>query len=177
MTSSTREKYIESHDSAEYDLAVAKFENDDKSGKITDPAERMSREQDLQKLKVGTKFKKEYRDLYNSEKLNRQEMYDYIDSIPNGKKTFEQILAYGDALVKAGIIKKNKFRDKYGNLLPRDSDSSSGKKVVSKYRYAVSRTAGGAAPSTSVKFQKSNAPRVAATRISKPKVTLTKSRV
>ena len=67
----------------------------------------------LKKLEVGKDFSKETRDLYG---LGKNDLRNLIESSDDGDKALNDILAYGDALVNAGIISRNKFRDRYGNI-------------------------------------------------------------
>lgn len=66
----------------------------------------------LKKLEVGKNFMKETRDLYE---LGKRDFKKLIETAEDGEKVLKEVLAYGDALAKAGI-EKNKFRDKYGNV-------------------------------------------------------------
>ncbi|TWO98888.1 hypothetical protein EUA78_00520 [TM7 phylum sp. oral taxon 351] len=66
----------------------------------------------LKKLEVGKNFMKETRDLYE---LGKRDFKKLIETAEDGEKVLKEVLAYGDALAKAGI-EKNKFRDKYGNI-------------------------------------------------------------
>ena len=67
----------------------------------------------LKKLEVGKDFSKETRDLYG---LGKNDLRNLIESSDDGDKVLNDVLAYGDALVNAGIINKNKFRDRYKNI-------------------------------------------------------------
>lgn len=67
----------------------------------------------LKKLEVGKDFTKETRDLYG---LGKDDFRNLIESSEDGNKILDDVLAYGDALVKAGIISRNKFRDRSGNI-------------------------------------------------------------
>ena len=67
----------------------------------------------LRKLEVGKDFTKETRDLYG---LGKNDLRNLIESSDDGDKVLSNVLAYGDALVNAGIISRNKFRDRYGNI-------------------------------------------------------------
>ena len=67
----------------------------------------------LKKLEVGKDFSKETRDLYG---LGKNDLRNLIESSDDGDKVLNNVLAYGDALVNAGIISRNKFRDRYGNI-------------------------------------------------------------
>ena len=67
----------------------------------------------LRKLEVGKDFTKETRDLYG---LGKNDLRNLIESSEDGNKVLDNVIAYGDALVKAGVINRNKFRDRYGNV-------------------------------------------------------------
>lgn len=67
----------------------------------------------LKKLEVGKDFSKETRDLYG---LGKNDLRNLIESSDDGDKVLNNVLAYGDALVNARIISRNKFRDRYGNI-------------------------------------------------------------
>jgi hypothetical protein len=114
----------------DYKLAKAQFEEDSLKGKIS-KAEMINRKAALKKAEVGTKYTKDTREYYDS--LSKDEVYDLVTSDPNGQKVLDNILAYGDSLVNAGVSDKNKFRDKYGNL----SLKPKGKKGSGSKRKAV----------------------------------------
>ena len=67
----------------------------------------------LKKLEVGKDFSKETRDLYG---LGKNDLRNLIESSDDGDKVLNNVLAYGDALVNARIINRNKFRDRHGNI-------------------------------------------------------------
>jgi hypothetical protein len=89
----------------EYEDKLAKGEYSRKS--------KIEAQNKLKKLEVGKDFTKETRDLYG---LGKNDLRNLIESSDDGDKVLNDVLAYGDALVKAGIISRNKFRDKYGNI-------------------------------------------------------------
>ena len=89
----------------EYEEKSAKGEYSRKS--------RIEAQNKLRKLEVGKDFTKETRDLYG---LGKDDFRNLIESSEDGNKVLDSVLAYGDALVKAGIISRNKFRDRSGNL-------------------------------------------------------------
>jgi hypothetical protein len=89
----------------EYEEKSAKGEYSRKS--------RVEAQNKLKKLEVGKDFTKETRDLYG---LGKDDFRNLIESSEDGNKVLDNVLAYGDALVKAGIISRNKFRDRSGNI-------------------------------------------------------------
>ena len=108
----------------EYDEKLAKGEYS-RRGKI-------EAEGRLKKLEVGKNFMKETRDLYE---LGKRDFKKLIKTAEDGEKVLKEVLAYGDALAKAGI-EKNKFRDKYGNV-----------KLDSERGGSRERSSGGGTPS------------------------------
>nr|DAO11169.1 MAG TPA: PolyVal ADP-Ribosyltransferase [Caudoviricetes sp.] len=108
----------------EYDEKLAKGEYS-RRGKI-------EAEGRLKKLEVGKNFMKETRDLYE---LGKRDFKKLIETAEDGEKVLKEVLAYGDALAKAGI-EKNKFRDKYGNV-----------KLDSERGGSRERSSGGGTPS------------------------------
>lgn len=125
MSTDDRKKLFNTQKDAEYQLAKAEFEKDDKNGNMT-TAEKIRRTNELQKLEVGSKFDKNVRDIHS---LGKQDVYDLVTSDKNGKAILDQLLAYDDALTAAGVQSKNKFRDKYGNVAvaPKQKGSGSGR--------------------------------------------------
>ena len=89
----------------EYEEKSAKGEYSRKS--------RIDAQNKLKRLEVGKDFSKETRDLYG---LGKDDLRNFIESSEDGNKVLDNVIAYGDALVKAGIIGRNKFRDRYGNV-------------------------------------------------------------
>ena len=74
---------------------------------------RIDAQNKLRKLEVGKDFSKETRDLYG---LGKDDLRNLIESSEDGNKVLDNVIAYGDALVRAGITSRNKFRDRYGNV-------------------------------------------------------------
>lgn len=114
-------EYYKSPD-AEYRAKLAAFQQDDKDGKIRD-IERIKRTRELDKLRIGSVYSKDLRDL-NS--LPKAQVYQYISNNPNGKALADQLLAYNDNLVAAGLISNNPYRDKYGNVRFKPPERKSG---------------------------------------------------
>lgn len=89
----------------EYEEKSAKGEYSRKS--------RIDAQNKLKRLEVGKDFSKETRDLYG---LGKDDLRNLIESSEDGNKVLDNVIAYGDALVRAGITNRNKFRDRYGNV-------------------------------------------------------------
>lgn len=89
----------------EYEEKSAKGEYSRKS--------RIDAQNKLKRLEVGKDFSKETRDLYG---LGKDDLRNLIESSEDGNKVLDNVIAYGDALVRAGITSRNKFRDRYGNV-------------------------------------------------------------
>ena len=83
----------------------------------------------LRKLEVGKDFTKETRDLYG---LGKNDLRNLIESSDDGDKVLNNVLAYGDALVNAGIISRNKLRDRYGNISLSSTTSNKSRSSNSK---------------------------------------------
>lgn len=135
-TPQQREKLAYSQNDYDYKLAKAKYEKDTLEGTIS-RAEQINRQQSLKKAEVGAKFTKDTRESYNS--LSKAELETLAANDENGKKIWEDAVAYGDALVDAGIIKKNKLRTAAKGSGGRKKGSKKGKgkggKKASKYDY------------------------------------------
>jgi len=111
---------------------AAQKEFDSKSSSWS-TVEKAKKQKELNKLAVQKDYDNDTVDLYN---MSKQDAYNLVSTDPDGKKKVEGILAYGDALVNAGLEKTNKFRDKYGNVKLDDGSkkSGSGKKGGKKGR-------------------------------------------
>lgn len=133
MDERERDDYIRTNNDAEYKLALANFANDKAEGKLS-RVEEMRRKNELSKKQVGAGFDKDVREFYE---LSKGDIEDYITGNNDGEEVAKKLLAYDDALVKAGVIEKNKFRDKYGSesfiTKKKGSGGKGGKK--SKYDY------------------------------------------
>ena len=81
----------------------------------------------VRKAQVGKDTPKSYRDMYGSSKQNFNIMLKEMDSDQERNEAMTKVLEYGDKLVAAGLEKKNKFRDKYGNVDFEDSKDKKGK--------------------------------------------------
>lgn len=102
-----REKLAYSQNDYDFKLAKAKYEENKLNGTIS-RADDINAQQALRKAAVGADFTKDTRESYNA--LSKAELQALAENDPNGKKIWEDALAYGDALVKAGLTKKNKLR-------------------------------------------------------------------
>lgn len=105
----------------EYEDKLAKGEYSRKS--------KIEAQNKLRKLEVGKDFTKETRDLYG---LGKNDLRNLIESSDDGDKVLNNVLAYGDALVNAGIISRNKFRDRYGNISLSSTTSNKSRSSSSK---------------------------------------------
>lgn len=85
--------------------------------------EKAKKQKALDLLTVQKDYNNDTVDLYN---MSKQDVYDLVSKDPDGNKKVQDILAYGDALVNAGVDKTNKYRDKYGNLKLDDGSKKSG---------------------------------------------------
>lgn len=105
----------------EYEDKLAKGEYSRKS--------KIEAQNKLRKLEVGKDFTKETRDLYG---LGKNDLRNLIESSDDGDKVLNDVLAYGDALVNTGIISRNKFRDRYGNISLSSTTSNRSRSSSSK---------------------------------------------
>lgn len=108
----------------EYEYQKQKFEDEKDS---YNEIERAQKEQEIVKLGIKKDYDEITTDLYD---LNKGDAYAYVTSKgKDGEAAFMKAVEYGDKLVEAGIIDKNKWRDKYGNIdLESGSKSGKGKK-------------------------------------------------
>lgn len=131
-SSADRTKALNSQADYEYKVAQAQYDNNKALGKLT-TAQNIKAQNDVTKAKAGSTYDKNVRDLYS---LNSDDLSTYLTTSEPGvdKATLgKQILAYGDALVTAGVITKNKFRTKSGAVtLGKISSSGSGKSFKTK---------------------------------------------
>ena len=105
---------------AEYDK---KKNNGDFDGrKVQELQERMK----VRKAEIGKDTPKSYRDMYSSGKQSFNMLLKEMDSDQERNEAMTKVLEYGDKLVAAGLEKKNKFRDKYGNVDFEDSKDKKG---------------------------------------------------
>lgn len=177
MSSDDRKKAFNTQKDAEYKLAAAQFEKDNLNGTMT-TAERIRRQNEVDKLKVGSAYDKNTRDIHS---LGKQDVWDLVSSDKNGQAIVDQLIAYDDALVKAGVQTKSKFRDKYGNVAiePKQAGSGRARKGRKAGRWAgIYRAPQGKSSTTSLAgFNKLMSGTVVKGRtIAAPKFAQTKSR-
>ena len=104
MDSTERDQWFNAENDAEFKYKLAKYENDLANGTLT-AAQRIRAESDLVKEKIGSNFSKEVRDLYG---LSKAQLATFADESPENAELALQVLAYGQALVDAGLYKYNK---------------------------------------------------------------------
>jgi hypothetical protein len=121
LSDKAKEAEFNKKNDAEFNLKVAQYLQDNIQGNISE-IDQLKKQNELAKLFVGKDFDKTTRDFYG---LNKTQLYNYLTTNNNGKALADKILAYDDALTKAGVQQKNKFRDKYGN--PDFDPASNGK--------------------------------------------------
>ncbi len=103
----------------EYEYAQEKLNED--RGSLND-IELAQREDEVKTLGIKKDYDPVVVDLYG---LNKGDVYDYVTGKgKEGEAIFEKAVEYGDKLVEAGLIDRNKFRDKYGNIKLDDGSSS-----------------------------------------------------
>ena len=112
----------------EYEKLKEEYDKKKKNGdfdgrKVQELQERMK----VRKAEIGKDTPKSYRDMYGSSKQNFNIMLKEMDSDQERNEAMTKVLEYGDKLVAAGLEKKNKFRDKYGNVDFEDSKDKKGK--------------------------------------------------
>ena len=95
----------------------------------------------LHRAKVGKDFSKDTREAYSVNKHTVELLLNQITDESQRNEFKNQLLAYGDKLVAAGVEKKNKFRDKYGNVDFSSSSSGSSRKGKSANHKARSVSA------------------------------------
>jgi hypothetical protein len=125
LSDKAKEAQFNKQNDAEAVYKISKYLEDKAAGKISE-VDQLKKQNELAKLYVGKDFDKSTRDFFG---LNKTELWNYITTNQNGKALSAKLLAYDDALTKAGVQKKNKFRDKYGNVdFDPSSNGSGGKK-------------------------------------------------
>lgn len=117
----------------DYEDKLTKFKEDEKS---LSPVERTKRQKELRQLKVKKDFDEDTVSLYG---MSKAEAYDFLSSDDNGSALAKKMLAYGDALVAAGLAKTNKFRDKKGreSIEPKETGSGGRSKRISAADFKV----------------------------------------
>lgn len=105
MSKEQRTKLFDTQNDAEFKYNLAKYENDVASGKLS-ASDKIKAEDQLYKDKVGSNFSKEARELYG---LSKVQLAKYVEKNPDKQKIVQEAIAYGNALVEAGLAKSNKF--------------------------------------------------------------------
>ena len=108
---------------------------------------RIEKEREFAKLSVQKEYSDDLIDLYG---WSKDRIKSYVDGSKNPDKTLGKLIAYEDAMIKAGMLSKSKLRDKYGNLSlsstgnsgskggkGRKSSKSSGGKRARKFDYKI----------------------------------------
>ena len=103
---------LNSENDYEYNEFKKEYEEKSAKGEYSRKS-RIDAQNKLKRLEVGKDFSKETRDLYG---LGKDDLRNLVESSEDGNKALDDVIAYGDALVKAGIISRNKFRDRSGNI-------------------------------------------------------------
>ena len=110
----------------EYERLKEEYDKKKKNGDFDGrKVQELQERRKLRKAEVGKDTPKSYRDMYSSGKQSFNMLLKEMDSDQERNEAMAKVLEYGDKLVAAGLEKKNKFRDKYGNV--NFDDSSSGK--------------------------------------------------
>ena len=112
----------------EYERLKEEYDKKKKNGdfnnrKVQELQERLK----LRKAEIGKDTPKSYRDMYSSGKQSFNMLLKEMDSEQERNEAMTKVLEYGDKLVAAGLEKKNKFRDKYGNVDFEDSKDKKGR--------------------------------------------------
>lgn len=135
MSSEDWEKYVygtnKGSASAEYKLALAKYENDVANGDLTD-AQRIKREKELRKLAVSQEWTKDYRDAYSlaGSKADMQDLLNQLDD-ETRVKTIGILNGLNNAMYEAGVIAASTYKTRANAINNTSSKKSSGNK--SKY--------------------------------------------
>lgn len=103
---------LNSENDYEYNEFKKEYEEKSAKGEYSRKS-RIDAQNKLKRLEVGKDFSKETRDLYG---LGKDDLRNLIESSEDSNKVLDNVIAYGDALVRAGIASRNKFRDRYGNI-------------------------------------------------------------
>lgn len=110
----------------EYERLKEEYDKKKKNGDFDGrKVQELQERRKLRKAEVGKDTPKSYRDMYGAGKQSFNMLLKEMDSEQERNEAMTKVLEYGDKLVAAGLEKKNKFRDKYGNV--NFDDSSSGK--------------------------------------------------
>lgn len=109
LTDQGRQQLLNNQQDAEYQLALAQYEQKKLSGTLS-RTDDLRAQSNLARQQIGAGYQKDIRDLYG---LNKNQVYGLISTDPNGKAIADQLLKYGDALQSAGVS-TNKFRTSKG---------------------------------------------------------------
>ena len=126
-TKQVNKERLNNENDYEYNEFKKEYEEKSAKGEYSRKS-RIDAQNKLKRLEVGKDFTKETRDLYG---LGKDDLRNLIESSEDGNKVLDNVVAYGDALVRAGITSRNKFRDRYGNI-SLSSTSSRGRSSGSK---------------------------------------------
>ena len=122
---SVNKKRLYSEPDYEYNEFKKKHDKKLKKGEYS-KKQKIEATKKLNKLKAGKDFSKETRDLYE---LSKSDFYDLVTKDEDGNRIVKEVLAYGDALVAAGVFERNKFRDRYGKVKLASSKGGSGERA------------------------------------------------
>lgn len=110
MTSDEWDKYKKENNSAEYDYAKAKFENDKANGKLTQ-AQIVNKEAELKKLSVSKDYSYDIRDAYSlaGTKSKMQALLDGLDEDTRAT-TVDTLNSLNRAMYDAGVISASTYK-------------------------------------------------------------------
>lgn len=116
--------------------------------------EQYKAEDEIKTLEVKKNFTKGVVGLYGAN-MSKDEVYRYLNTDPDGNRVARDLLAYGDALVEAGLTKTNKFRDSKGNIAiqPKAKGSGSGGSKADGFTAAVTAAKAGSGASSLTKVK------------------------
>lgn len=141
-TPEEKEKELKTNPQAEYQQALDRFNKNVQENKLTD-AQKFKAEKDLEKLKIGSSYDKELRDIY---KLPKSSLNAYVNGKENKDEITKQLLEYDQKLFDAGLISSLKFK----NGIAPVAKKGRSRKAASGRRGGGS--GGGGAKSTKVRF-------------------------
>lgn len=116
---------------AEYQLALAKYENDVANGKLTEP-QKIKREKELAKLAVSQKWMKVYRDAY-SLAGTKDDMQTFLNKLDDETRaqTVATLNGLNNAMYEAGIITASTYKTRANAINNTTSSKSSGRRKSS----------------------------------------------
>lgn len=109
-----------------YETALKEYEDDQADWS---PVQRKKKTEALAKLTVQKDYDNDTVEMHG---LSKEDVFDIASKEKGGEEMVKKLLAYDDALVAAGVLKANKFRDKYGNVSIEPKGKSSGGKKGGK---------------------------------------------